>query len=39
MIHFRHRREVIENTIPVLAVTDVQASIRFYCEKLGFECD
>src|SRR5437870_3335094 len=29
----------VENAIPVLAVTDVQASIRFYLEKLGFKLD
>jgi catechol 2,3-dioxygenase-like lactoylglutathione lyase family enzyme len=31
--------EVVENTIPVLAVTDVAASVQFYCEKLGFKLD
>lgn len=29
----------IENTIPVLAVANVQASIDFYCDKLGFQSD
>lgn len=29
----------VENTIPVLNVRNVQTSIRFYTEKLGFECD
>lgn len=32
-------RDVVENTIPVLAVADVPASIRFYCEMLDFQCD
>src|SRR5258708_7703401 len=32
-------RDVVENTIPVLAVADVRASIQFYCESLDFECD
>lgn len=32
-------RESVENTIPVLAVADVTASIRFYCEILDFKCD
>lgn len=31
--------ESVENTIPVLAVSDVPASIRFYCERLGFKRD
>jgi len=30
---------MVENTIPVLAVADVQASIRFYCDVLDFQCD
>jgi|SRR5579863_8555766 len=30
---------VVENTIPVLAVADVPASIQFYCEMLDFQCD
>ena len=30
---------LVENTIPVLAVADVPASIRFYREKLGFQLD
>jgi catechol 2,3-dioxygenase-like lactoylglutathione lyase family enzyme len=29
----------VENTIPVLAVSDLQASIRFYCDVLGFIVD
>src|SRR5579872_7147752 len=29
-------RDRVENTIPVLAVADVSASIRFYCELLDF---
>jgi catechol 2,3-dioxygenase-like lactoylglutathione lyase family enzyme len=32
-------RELVENTIPVLAVADVPASIRFYCDLLDFKCD
>ena len=28
-------RDTVENTIPVLAVTDVQASIRFYRDVLA----
>ena len=32
-------REVVENTVPVLAVADVRASIGFYCESLDFTCD
>ncbi len=32
-------RETVENTIPVLAVNDVQASIRFYRDALGFQRD
>ena len=32
-------REIVENTIPVLAVADVPASIRFYCDKLEFKLD
>jgi predicted enzyme related to lactoylglutathione lyase len=32
-------REVVENTIPVLAVADVEASIRFYRDMLGFKFD
>jgi hypothetical protein len=32
-------REIIENAIPVLAVADVSASIRFYCDLLDFQCD
>jgi catechol 2,3-dioxygenase-like lactoylglutathione lyase family enzyme len=32
-------RDVVENTIPVLAVADVRASIRFYCDTLDFTCD
>ena len=31
--------EMVENTIPVLAVSSVAASIRFYCEVLGFVRD
>jgi catechol 2,3-dioxygenase-like lactoylglutathione lyase family enzyme len=30
---------LVENTIPVLAVAEVPASIRFYCEKVGFALD
>jgi catechol 2,3-dioxygenase-like lactoylglutathione lyase family enzyme len=30
---------LVENTIPVLAVSDISASIRFYCEVLGFKHD
>ena len=29
----------VENTIPVLAVSDLQASIRFYRDVLGFKLD
>src|SRR5262249_9163247 len=29
----------VENTIPVLAVADVRASIRFYCDNLDFKLD
>jgi catechol 2,3-dioxygenase-like lactoylglutathione lyase family enzyme len=29
----------VENTIPVLPVSDVPRSIRFYCEILGFKLD
>jgi catechol 2,3-dioxygenase-like lactoylglutathione lyase family enzyme len=29
----------VENTIPVLWVSDVSVSIRFYCEVLGFKLD
>jgi catechol 2,3-dioxygenase-like lactoylglutathione lyase family enzyme len=29
----------VENTIPVLAVSDLQASIRFYRDMLGFKLD
>jgi len=32
-------RDVVENTIPVLAVANVPVSIRFYCEMLDFQCD
>jgi hypothetical protein len=32
-------RNVVENTIPVLAVADVRASIGFYCDNLDFKCD
>ena len=32
-------RRVVENTIPVLAVSDVQRSARFYTETLGFAPD
>src|SRR5438309_6865911 len=32
-------RDAVENTIPVLAVADVAASIRFYCDMLDFQCD
>jgi len=32
-------RETVENTVPVLAVADVRASIRFCCELLDFQCD
>jgi catechol 2,3-dioxygenase-like lactoylglutathione lyase family enzyme len=32
-------RDVVENTIPVLAVADVPASIRFYCDVLEFKLD
>jgi catechol 2,3-dioxygenase-like lactoylglutathione lyase family enzyme len=32
-------REIVENTIPVLAVADVPASIRFYCNVLDFKYD
>ena len=32
-------REVVENTIPVLAVADVEASIRFFCDVLEFKVD
>ncbi len=32
-------QEVVENTIPVLAVADVLASIRFYREILDFKHD
>jgi hypothetical protein len=32
-------RDVVENTIPILAVADVSASIRFYCDLLDFQCD
>ena len=32
-------RDVVENTIPVLAVADVRASISFYCDLLDFKCD
>lgn len=30
---------LVENTIPVLAVADVPAAIRFYCERLQFQLD
>lgn len=30
---------LIENTIPVLAVRDVQVSLRFYCDLLEFQRD
>jgi hypothetical protein len=30
---------VVENTIPVLAVADVAASMRFYCDVLDFQRD
>src|SRR5688572_18175489 len=30
---------LVENTIPVLAVSDVQASVRFYCQILDFKHD
>ena len=32
-------RDTVENTIPVLAVADVPASIRFFCEILEFKLD
>jgi catechol 2,3-dioxygenase-like lactoylglutathione lyase family enzyme len=32
-------REVVENTIPVLAVIDVEASIRFFRDILDFKHD
>lgn len=32
-------RDCVENTIPVLAVADVAASVRFYCDMLDFRCD
>jgi catechol 2,3-dioxygenase-like lactoylglutathione lyase family enzyme len=35
----QHDRADIENTIPVLAVNDVTAAIRFYREMLGFKLD
>ena len=31
--------QLIENTIPVLAVRDVQVSLRFYCDLLEFQRD
>lgn len=31
--------DLVENTIPVLAVADVPAAIRFYCERLQFQLD
>lgn len=31
--------ELVENTIPVLAVRDVQESLRFYCQRLQFQRD
>jgi predicted enzyme related to lactoylglutathione lyase len=33
------QREIIENTIPVLAVADVPASLRFYRDILDFQLD
>ena len=33
-----HKR-MVENTIPVLEVGDLQNSIRFYTETLGFKAD
>jgi predicted enzyme related to lactoylglutathione lyase len=32
-------RDRVENTISVLAVADVAASMRFYCDLLDFQCD
>jgi len=32
-------REAVENTIPVLAVADVPASVRFFCDVLEFKLD
>jgi catechol 2,3-dioxygenase-like lactoylglutathione lyase family enzyme len=34
-----HSDASVENTIPVLAVKDVQTSLRFYQDKLGFKLD
>lgn len=33
------RRYEVENAIPVLAVADVPASVRFYCDLLDFKHD
>lgn len=40
-LQLRHQTDErqVENTIPVLAVSDVDASIRFYVEVLGFKFD
>jgi len=32
-------RDMVENTIPVLGVADVRASIRFFCDVLEFKLD
>jgi predicted enzyme related to lactoylglutathione lyase len=35
----RQNAGVVQNTVPVLAVKDVTASMRFYCEMLAFKLD